>query len=323
MRTPLPEHVCCAVTLAFASCAGEDEGTATVWRRWSEINPDVVVLLGDTPYIDSTDLAVQRRRYREFAAVTPMQTLLRRTSWYGTWDDHDFGRNDTDGRLPGKEHSRQAFIEYHANPDYGTGSEGIYTSFRRGGVEVFLLDTRYFAATEDTAEGSGKPSLLGRAQWEWLKQRLVASDAPFKVLACGMIYNAATRPNKPDHWMSYPHEREALFHFLGTEKISGVILVSGDIHRSRALKYPTKETVGYDLVELITSPMHDSIIEEANAPHPALLFDVGEPHSFLLLTADTTVDPPTLTGQLQNAAGRSLFEIRLTAEDLTTTRSGS
>lgn len=304
------------VSLAFGSCAREDDGTASVWRRWLEIKPDAVILLGDTPYIDQTDLEIQRRRYREFAAAPAMGALLRSTSWYGTWDDHDFGRNDTDGRLEGKKKSRTAFIEYHANPTYGTGEEGVYTRFRRGGVEVFLLDTRYFAATENSPADSDQPTLLGRKQWHWLRESLRQSTARFKVLACGMIWNGATRPNKRDHWMTYPHEREALFRFLGEEAVSGVILIGGDIHRSRALRYETIESVGYKLVELITSPMHDGIIETAKAPHPGLLFDAGEPHSFLLLTADTTAEPPTLTGELQNAAGKTLYKIILPANEL-------
>ncbi|MGI9428328.1 MAG: alkaline phosphatase D family protein [Bythopirellula sp.] len=314
--TALDEDQRAKVSLALGSCAREDDGTASVWRRWSEIKPDAVILLGDTPYIDRTELKFQRRRYREFAAVPAMGALLRSTPWYGIWDDHDFGRNDTDGRLAGKEKSRTAFIEYHANPTYGTGTEGVYTRFRRGGVEVFLLDTRYFAATEKSPADSNQPTLLGREQWHWLRESLKQSTAPFKVLACGMIWNGATRPNKQDHWMRYPHEREALFRFLGEEEISGVVLIGGDVHRSRALRHETKESVGYNLVELITSPMHDGIIEKANAPHPALLFDAGEPHSFLLLTADTTTETPTLTGELQNATGKTLYQITLSANEL-------
>jgi alkaline phosphatase D len=304
------------VSLAFGSCAREDDGTASVWQRWSDVKPDAVIMLGDTPYIDQTDLKTQRRRYREFAAVPAMGALLRSTPWYGTWDDHDFGRNDTDGRLAGKEKSRTAFIEYHANPSYGTGTEGVFTRFRRGGVEVFLLDTRYFAATESSPIDSDRPTLLGSKQWHWLRESLKQSTAPFKVLACGMIWNGATRPNKQDHWMTYPHEREALFRFLGEAGISGVVLIGGDIHRSRVLRHKTEESVGYNLVEWITSPMHDGIIEKANAPHPSLLFDAGEPHSFLLLTADTTTEIPTLTGELQNATGETLYQVTLSADEM-------
>ena len=195
------------VRIAFGSCAGEGEGTARVWERMRVERPDAVVLLGDTPYIDNTNLAVQRRRYREFAVVGAMGRLLRSTPWYGTWDDHDFGRNDTDGRLPDTQNSRRAFVEYHANPSYGDGSQGIYTRFRHGPLDVFVLDTRTFAATEPSPFRQHAASLLGAAQWKFLLDGLRESDAPFKVLACGMIWNGATRPGKLDHWESYPHER--------------------------------------------------------------------------------------------------------------------
>ncbi len=304
------------VRIAFGSCAREDESTAAVWRRMGESGADAVVLLGDTPYIDSTELEVQRRRYREFAGMPAMAELVAHTPLYATWDDHDFGRNDTDGNLPGKENSRRAFVEYRANPSAGDGTQGIYTSFRRGPVQVFLLDTRTFAGTEPSPFDAARPSLLGAAQWRWLEAELKASSATFKVLASGMIWNGATRPNKPDHWMSYPHEREALFRMLGRLEVSGVMLVGGDIHRSRLLRHPTQETAGYALWEWITSPMHGSVIESANAPHPALVHDVGEPNAFLLLTFDTRSRPARATGQVLNAAGDELFRRRLRSDEL-------
>jgi alkaline phosphatase D len=280
------------------------------------VEPHAVVLLGDTPYIDSTVLEIQRTRYGEFAAVPEFADLLRNRPLYATWDDHDFGANDTDGRLDGKEDARRAFIEYHANPSYGEGDEGVYTKFRRGGIEVFLLDTRYFAGTEASPAAAEEPTLLGRRQWEWLRRELRASTAPFKLLASGMIWNAAVRPGKPDHWGSYPHERDALIRFIGEQDISGVVLAGGDVHRTRVLRYETTDIAGYPITELITSPIHAGVIDTANAPHPALVHDSGEPNCFLLLTVDTTVAPPTLTAQFQNAAGRELYSLTLNAEEL-------
>jgi alkaline phosphatase D len=301
-----------SVAIAFGSCADATEGAQATWARIGAVSPDVVVLLGDTPYIDTTDLAVQRRRYREFAAIPALAAVLQRTSWYGTWDDHDFGRNDTDGNLPGKERSRQAFIEHHANPSYGNGEHGIYTSFRRGPVEVFLLDTRYFAATGPSPAASDLPTLLGKDQWQWLLDGLERSTAPFKVLASGMIWNGATRPNKPDHWETYAHERDALFDHIGERGITGVVLVGGDIHRSRVVRHDTAERTGFALTELITSPMHAGIIETANAPHPGLLWDAGAPNTFLLLQADAT----TLTAEFHDATGAVLHTQTLPARDL-------
>jgi alpha-galactosidase len=308
------------VRIAFGSCAREDESTAAVWRRMGQAGADAVVLLGDTPYIDSTELGVQQRRYREFAKAPAMAELLSHTPWYATWDDHDFGRNDTDGNLPGKENSRHAFIEYHANPSAGDGVQGIYTSFRRGPVEVFLLDTRTFAATEPSPFEPQRPTLLGAGQWRWLEAGLKASSATFKVLASGMIWNEATRPNKPDHWMSYPHEREALFRMVARHGVSGVMLVGGDVHRSRLLQHPAQDTAGYALWEWITSPMHGSVIEAADAPHPALVHDAGEPNAFLLMSFDTTCSPALATGQALNAAGDELFSRRVSVDELRSDR---
>lgn len=306
-----------AVRIAFCSCADEDEGTATAWRAMREEAPEVVVLLGDTPYIDSAELSVQRRRYREFASFEPMAELLRTTPWYGTWDDHDFGRNDTDGRLEGKEQSRQAFIEYHAQKQYGEADEGIYTRFRRGAVEVFLLDTRYFAGTAASPVDANAKTLLGARQWEWLRRGLKTSTATFKVLASGMIWNEATRPNKTDHWMHYPHERDGVLKMIGELGVSGVVLVGGDIHRSRVLRHSCAELAGYDVPELITSPMHNSIIERANAPHEDLIWDSGVGHTFLILQTTLVEGVPHLLAHFVAAAEGRVFSVPYGLDELT------
>ena len=309
----LPTQTEPAVTrLAIGSCAREGPDSRAVWRRMAAVDPDAILLLGDTPYIDTTDLAVQRRRYAEFAAVPEFADLLRNRPLYATWDDHDYGLNDSDGRLDGKENARRAFVEFHANPSYGDGDEGVYTKFRLGGAEIFLLDTRYFSRTESSPISDG-PTLLGTRQWEWLRDGLRSSTAPFKILASGMIWNYAVRPGKPDHWDSYREEKEALFQFLGRERISGVVLMGGDVHRTRVLRYDTNDSVGYPLTELITSPIHDGggAMVANNAPHPDLIHDSGEPHSFLLLTVDTTSSPSTLHARFENSAGREFYSLTL------------
>ena len=57
--------------------------------------------------------------------------------------------------------------------------------------------------------------------------------------------------------------------------------------------------------------MHGSVIDTANAPHPALVHDSGEPNALLLITVDTTRTPATLVAQFQNAAGRELYSVTL------------
>lgn len=306
--------------LAVGSCASDLKfAVQPIWEVIAAARPDAVVLLGDTPYIDSTDLDVQRARYRAFYARKDIATLRAKVPFYCTWDDHDFGRDGADGTLPEKANARRAFIETHPEQACGLDGEGVFQRFRHGPVEVFLLDTRWFVHTEPSPCGEG-PTVLGRKQWDWLCAGLRASTAPFKVLACGMVWNDAVRPLKTDYWGAFPAERAALFAFLGEADIAGVVLLSGDIHRSRVLRHATREAVGYELTELITSPLAQSVIASADAPHPGLVWDVGVEHTCLVLEASDTV----LTARFLQAADPSkpaeMFVTRLFAEHLSKPR---
>lgn len=301
------------VVLAIGSCARTQP--LALWKQMGDHGAHGLVMLGDTPYIDSTDLSVQRRKHREFLSVPELAALIRNTPVWGTWDDHDFGRNDSDGRLKGKENSRRAFLEYRANDSYGHDAEGIYTSFRRGPVEVFLLDTRWFARTAPSPVDPGKPTLLGKRQWEWLQKSLKESTAPFKVVACGMIWDDKEN-RESDDWGTYVHERTALFDFIGKEKISGVLLIGGDIHCSRLLRYKTEAQTGYPIYQCIVSPIHNSTIPSLNVAHPDLVHGKAIPHVWLRLEVDSTSNPPTLVAQWLQMNKVKMWDLRLTEGDL-------
>lgn len=300
------------VSIVFGSCANDKADIENPsWRAILRAQPDVLCLIGDTPYIDSTKLDVQRGRYRTFFAGAGLREVIATIPTIGLWDDHDFGQDGADGRLAGKENSLKAFNEYHANP-MRSEAEGVYTSFRAGDVEVFLIDARWFS-NATTRE------LLGEKQWKWLEDGLKASTASFKLLTCGMIWNDSVRPLKTDYIGHYPKERKRLFEFIENNKIGGVVLVGGDIHRTRALKHESAATgVSYPMYEVVSSPLGTNVHANANVAHSSLMFDAGEAHSFCVMTADSLTDPkkPKLTIRWQNAAGKELFELVLNASEL-------
>ncbi|MEO1528391.1 MAG: alkaline phosphatase D family protein [Planctomycetota bacterium] len=298
--------------LAMGSCASSEE-FFDVWTQIASQNIDALMLLGDTPYIDDRRLPVNRLRHREFLSIPTLADLGASTPIWGTWDDHDFGGNDTDGRITGKAEIRKAFTEYRAQRSFGDGTHGVYTHFRRGPVEVFMIDTRYFSQTESSPVDKDKPTCLGKTQWEWLCEGLKRSTAPFKLLATGMIWDDKKNREKDD-WGTYAHEREALFDFIGQNNIGGVVLIGGDIHVSRHLTYPMQERIGYDLHQFIVSPLHDRIIPSLNEPHPHL--EWGEPikNMFLTLTADSTGDRPTLDARWIDRTGKLHRHVQLEAE---------
>jgi alkaline phosphatase D len=305
-----PGRVC----LAFGSCAHSKP--LKLWRQMHDHGTQGLVLLGDTPYIDSTDLNIARQKHREFLQVTELAELTRNTPTWGTWDDHDFGKNDSDGTLPGKENSRQAFGEYRANASFGHADEGIYTKFRYGAIEVFVLDTRWFARTEPSPVDPDKPTLLGARQWAWLQQSLKESTAPFKIIACGMIWDDKEN-SESDDWGTYTHERTALFDFLGANDISGAVLIGGDIHCSRLLQYKTEEQVGYPIRQCIVSPIHDSTIPSLNVAHPDLIHGAAIPHVWLRVEADTKKSPATLEAKWLQMDGQAMWTMLLDEADVT------
>jgi alkaline phosphatase D len=310
-----------SASLVFGSCCDERaHPEQPVWSEISRLFPDALVLLGDTPYIDSTELEVRRRRYREFLAFEPLRPALSWRSFYATWDDHDYATNDRFGPIEGRASARQAFVEYHANSQLGQDGEGIFTSFRRGPVEVFLLDTRWFADSESSPLAPGKRSLLGSKQIAWLQRGLEASKAEFKVLACGMVWNGAVRPLKLDCWGNWLPERDGLLRWIGAKHISGLVLVGGDIHRSRVILHPTAALAGYDVPEFITSPLAQSVIEAAKVDLPGLLFDVGAPSAFLQVQAQRSESGAQFVGRIVDSSGAELFAKAFQLADLSPAR---
>ena len=101
---------------------------------------------------------------------------------YAIWDDHDFGKNDSDGSNKTKDAALKAFNEYWPNPKKSDREEnGIYTSFVINNIEIFMLDTRYHSNKDKK-----NPTLLGEKQFSWLCRGLKASKARYKVIASGV-----------------------------------------------------------------------------------------------------------------------------------------
>ncbi|WP_149497463.1 alkaline phosphatase D family protein [Roseiconus lacunae] len=305
---PQPKHPSRTV-LAMGSCASSTD-FFDVWTQIAANDIDGLMLLGDTPYIDNKTLSVNRLRHREFLSIPTLAMIGASTPIWGTWDDHDFGGNDTDGTIAAKHLIRQAFTEYRAQKQFGDGEHGVYTKFRRGPVEVFMIDPRYFSQTEPSPVDPDKPTCLGKQQWQWLCEGLKSSTAPFKLLATGMIWDDK-RNSEKDDWQTYAHEREAIFDFIGEHRIGGVVLIGGDIHVSRHLKYPMKDRIGYDLHQFIISPLHDRVIPSLNVEHPDLLW--GEPlkNMFLTVAVDATGDRPTLEAKWIDRLGKLHHSVRI------------
>ncbi|MEU9671192.1 alkaline phosphatase D family protein [Streptomyces bobili] len=310
------------VTMGMGSCC--DTVSNSIWDEIRRQGCDSFVMLGDTPYLDVTTLPEARAKHRQFLQLPQIAQVVSSMPVWGTWDDHDFGGNGVDGTYAGVVNNRTAFVDYRANATFGHDAngnllatrgagEGVYTSLRRGPIEIFLLDPRWFSNKNPSWADPLKKTCIGTRQWEWLQQRLKASTAQFKGLATGMIWTDKGN-NEADDWHTYAHERDAIYKLIKDNSISGCFLISGDIHVSRALNYGTP--VGYDLWEFTVSPMHSRTIAALDTKPTSQTWSALKPHVFLKLVADTTVADPTLTATWINRAGENLYEVTRKASQM-------
>jgi alkaline phosphatase D len=223
-----------------------------------DLKPDLMLLLGDNVYSDTDDRGEKLISHKLQRNIKNFKNIVKDVPTYAIWDDHDFGKNDSGGYNTNEKSARDAFMDVWANPGYGENNKGIYYSFKRGDVEFFMLDGRSF-------KRSGK-DFLGSDQLNWLKHNLSKSDAVFKVLAVGQVFN-----EEDQSWADAPDERENLLNFIKDKKIKGVIVHSGDVHSNRYINHKVRRgiEVGYPVIEIVSSGIASNgsdewVIIEAN-----------------------------------------------------------
>jgi alkaline phosphatase D len=169
------------------------------------------------------------------------------------WDDHEVQDNYAGGEPDGgldpslryttarKRAAYKAFFE--SMPFYGGPTKQVYRSQRHGRhVELILLDQRKYRADQPCDDAVAPPcadydqprAFLGRKQLNWVKRRLSASKATWKVVGSQTMMMpakvAAGSYYSFDSWQGYPREREELLAHIKDEGIEDVVFITGDIH---------------------------------------------------------------------------------------------
>ena len=233
---PLPEGR--VERIAVGSCA-YDEGRQPVWSAIRRSSPDLVLLLGDNVYADTTEPDVLAESLERLGKRSNLRRLARQVPFLSTWDDHDFGPNDADGRHPAKEAMRQVTLDFFgATADDARRSQegGLYGAWTFGPptqrLQVVLLDTRFElsprAPRTDGGVGRYAPGpgqVLGKAQWAWLEQ-VLAEPADLRLIGSSIPF--ATEYTGWETWSNFPDEQARLVDAL--TGIGPVLVLSGDVH---------------------------------------------------------------------------------------------
>lgn len=253
------------ITIAIGSCFfladAEPPWNASTYGGGYEIfdaiaakAPDLMVWMGDNLYFqppDELDPASMAARYRRQRAYPALQRLLVAAPQLAIWDDHDYGPNDSDMSYVLKGESLALFKRYWANPSFGLpDTSGVFGRARFGDVDLFLLDDRWYRSANKLLDEPGK-TMFGAQQLAWLKNALVYSHAPLKLIVNGtQMWDHANRFEGFNH---YSYEQKAFADWLLAQRVDGVMFASGDRHFTELLRI--ERPGAYPLYEFTSSPL--------------------------------------------------------------------
>jgi alkaline phosphatase D len=215
--------------------------------------PDFMVWMGDNTYLREADWDSRTGilyRYTHTRSLKEMQALLGSVHHYATWDDHDYGPNDSDRTYEHKETTKEIFELFWGNPN-AKGAGGISNKLSWGDIDIFLLDGRWFR-TPDNYKG-GKPEMLGKQQLEWLLESLKSSNATFKFVVSGSQILNDVEDDRLELFSKYKEEYNEFLRRLQIDNVSGIFFLTGDRH-STDLSMMKREGK-YPLYDLTVSPL--------------------------------------------------------------------
>lgn len=222
--------------------------------------PDFFIFNGDTIYGDgntpigpgATTVPEFWGKYKENREDPLFQAFARRTPTIVNWDDHEVDNDyrDLDPALPEGRLGvgRQAFFDYWP---IRARMPSTWRSLRWGSeVEIFVLDCRQFADPLELPDGPDK-SMLGEQQRDWLKKRVLESEATWKVLVTSCPLSILRSANPPqDDWVSYEHELGTLLDTWRAAGVRNLVWLTADVHWAQAIEYPA-----YGMWEFVGCPI--------------------------------------------------------------------
>ncbi len=241
--------------VALGSCNRQDL-PQPMWRKIQDEKPELFVWLGDIIYADTHDMTQLTRLY-QFQLQQPEYAsfLSSVPAVIGTYDDHDYGTNNSGTEYPERKMSQSIFLDFIGEPKDSPRrqQEGIYQSYTFGPegkrVKFLVLDTRYHR--EKPGKGA---DILGAAQWTWLQKELAQNDAELAFL----VSSIQVLPSEHDFetWERFPTSRQRLLDLIAASPIPNIAILSGDRHIAEISKLALPS--GREVYELTSSGLTHS-----------------------------------------------------------------
>jgi len=202
-------------------------GSTAIFNAMNAEKPQFMLWLGDNVYyIGKQNHGTFRKmmfRQLKHRKNKDIRNFINNNIHHTTWDDHDYGPNNSGKKFKRKWEARRVFNTFWSDTtDLVFNNNRITKYFEKDNAAFFVLDVRW-----DRKEGE---TMLGKEQMEWLKNALKNCNKPVKFIVSGsQVLNNSTLT---DTWSSFGDEREALFRFIDSTRIKGIVFISGDRHLS-------------------------------------------------------------------------------------------
>ena len=244
------------LTLGFGSCLHQDRSMA-ILKTIEKKELDLFMFIGDNVYGDQEDGELDKliRTYKQ--QYNNLENFLKNVSTEFIWDDHDFGINDGGSNYRYKDRAKELFLETWKIPsnDPRRLRDGLYFDkmIKKNGLKVHLifLDNRSFKSEwkltdEFNKEGKERyvkdfdpqKTLLGKKQWQWLKDKL-NEDSDIKIILSSL--QILSLGHGWESWDKLPLERERLFNLIDESNVSNLFILSGDRHRGGFYRFKTND----------------------------------------------------------------------------------
>ncbi len=281
--------------------------------------PDFMVWMGDNWYYREPDWLTEaglRYRARFDRSQSYYQPLWRSFPHYATWDDHDFGPNNSDKTYRLRDQARKVFSDYFPAVQRGTAeTEGIFFRYEWGDIEFFMLDDRSHR-TPERFDGTPFAQMLGPGQMKWLKESLMSSNAPFKVVVNGMqMLNPMTFF---EGFPKFQAEQKELISFIAENDVRGVVFMSGDRHATELIK-TQPFGMPYPLYDYTSSPLSSGAghnEREANNPDRVPGTWVTRKRNYGVIKVDGPRDNRVMTMEAKDKDGKLLWSHSVSAREL-------
>lgn len=281
-------------------------GNYQILSEIPKTNPDFMLWLGDNIYLREADwdsFTGITYRYTHTRQVPEMKNILANVSNYATWDDHDYGPNDSDRGYSQKQNAWKAFNLFWANPATQIFPEGgVTNTFEWGDAQFFLLDNRFFRSPNNRI--TGEKSYLGKQQLDWVIDALSFSKATFKfIVVGGQVLNPTAIY---ETFAQYPEELSILLNEIHVNKIEGVIFLTGDRHHSEITQLVRPNA--YPLFDITASPLTAGISVGHPEENPMRIVNSKiDEHNFASITISGKRKERIIGIQFYSSEGKKLF----------------